>query len=288
MQLIIYLNRFLLADRGFGKIRILNIIVLSGFLLGSSVFLAWADDASSLFDKPLHETHAPLPLDPYNPHSKPLLSCFYYTHFMVKQVDLGEKGAEQLSILPYFAKNHDSPCLRANAKDEMVIDSKTWNGYFKGVRGDFVFFVADDGTNGGLGFAVYNGPDGTKIFEDVAKLDHDTINFAAIAVWSDPEDQSETVLQLRYRRVYLAPCSLRADETRCLSRIQRIVGLTEASSAICSAAYEAEKKRTPEYASKVDFYSSVITYDVEVVLNRRNTAVRVAPSSKAMECYIAD
>jgi len=119
--------------------RILKVMFLIGLWLCPAS--SWGRDGRtpSLFDKPLLEKHAPLPRDPANPQFKPLLSCFYYPLFMVKQVDLGEEGAEQLSIL-YREKGREQPlCRRANAKDEMVINPNEWTGYFKGVRGKFVF-----------------------------------------------------------------------------------------------------------------------------------------------------
>lgn len=268
--------------------RMLRKTMMFGLLFGTFSFLSWAGGASPLFDKPLHETHTPLPLDPDNPQSKPMLSCFYYQDFMVKQVDLGEEGAEQLSILHVQKGQTDPPCSRANAKDEIVIDSKTWSGYFEGVKGDFVFFHAEDGFNDGLSFAVFNGWDGYKLFEDAAKLDKSVIAFAEIKLLIDPKSDPETAIRLRYRRVYVAQCSLRADEKDCWKNIQQITGLTEAMPPSCEAAYEAEKKRLPKYANMVDTYPSNITYEVEVVLNRRNSVVRVTPISKAMECYLGD
>ena len=125
--------------------RTIRTILLSEFLLGSACFLACASGSCPLFDIPLHETHTTLPSYPDNPQSKPVLSCFYYPDFMVKQVDIGEQGAEEISIL-HRAKDRGEPqCLRANIKDEIVVDSRVWSGYFEGVKGNLVFLRADDG-----------------------------------------------------------------------------------------------------------------------------------------------
>ncbi len=268
--------------------RLLGKILLTGVMLGSYISMAWAGDASPVFDKPSHETHTPLALDPRNPHAKPMLSCFYYPHFMVKQIDLGEKGAEQLSILPAIKDRAEPPCLRVKAKDEMVIDPKTWSGYFEGVKGDFVFFVADDGLNGGLGFAVYSGTDGAKLFDDVAKSGERAIRFTTLAEQIDPDIDSGTFLKLTYRRVYPAKCSLRDDEKDCWKSIQEVIGLTDAATPNCAVAYETEKKRAPKFADNVDSYDSVIAYEVDVELNLKGTTLRVIPTSKAMECYLAN
>lgn len=251
--------------------RIPKFIFVGGLLLGPAFALATAPVSTSLFDKPLQEKHVPLPKDPDNPQSRPMLSCFYYPHFMVKQVDLGEEGAEQLSILPLSKGQAEPSCRRANAKDEMVIDSRAWSGYFKGVMGNFVFFDADDGVNGGSGFAVFSGADGGKIFEDIAKSDLRSVALVAPGPQRGPNSNSPSAIQLRYRRVYQAPCSLRAAEQNCWASIRQLTGLTDASPPHCAAADP-----------------SVLTYDVEAVLDSRDTTVRVTAASKVMECYAAD
>lgn len=268
--------------------RILKIIFVSGLLLGPAFPLASAPVSSPLFDKPLQEKHVPLPKDPDNPQSKPMLSCFYYPHFMVKQVDLGELGAEQLSILPVSKGQAAPPCRRANAKDEMVIDAREWSGYFKGVKNDFVFFDADDGVNDGSGFAVFSGADGGKIFEDIAKSDLRSVALIAPGPQSGPNSDSASAILLRYRRVYEAPCSLRADQKNCWNSIEQVTGLADIAPPNCDAAYQAEEKKSPANARETALDPSVITYEVEVVLDSRDTAMRVTPTSKAVECYPAD
>jgi hypothetical protein len=262
--------------------------LLIGLLLGTAGSLTSATNSSTFFDKPLLEKHIPLPDNPDSSGSKPLLSCFYYSNVMVKQIDLGNLGAEQLSILPRAKDSAEPRCVRANAKGEIVIDPNTWSGYFEGVKGNFVFFVAEDGFFGGLPFGVFSASDGRKIFEDSAKADIRAIRFLSIEPLNDPQDETDSALKLRYRRVYAAQCSLRADEKSCWGQIKQITGLTEIAPPDCAPAYEAEKKRLPEYASRVDSYPSVIAYEVEAVLNPRNTAVRVAPASRVMECYLGD
>jgi hypothetical protein len=206
---------------------------------------------------------------------------------MVKQVDLGEKGAEQLSIVPYWMKEDKKPpCVRANATDEMVIGPREWGGYFKGVKGDFVFFESADRSDGGSPFAVFNAVDAAKIFVDAVKVTKNSTEFTSLAVLSYPKNDRDFVLALRYRRVYWAPCSLRADEKDCWNLVRKITGLTELSPPNCAAAYETEAKKSPE-DSTLTIDPSVITYDVEIMLDSGG-AVRVAPVSKAMECYPAE
>jgi hypothetical protein len=264
-------------------------ICLIGLLFGTSCSLSWAGDASPLFDKPLREIHTTLPPDPDNPYfKKPLLSCYYFRNFMVKQLDFGEKGAEQLSILRYWLKdNKEPPCLRANATDEMVIGPREWSGYFEGVKSDFIFFVSADGSDGGSSFAVFDAVDAWKIFVDAEKVTNNATEFTTLALLNHPENENDAVLELRYRRVYRAPCSLRADEKNCWSLIRHITGLMESLPPNCSIAYGAKEKAYPENATSLKTDPSVITYDVEVVLDS-GSAVRVTPVSKAMECYPAE
>jgi hypothetical protein len=77
--------------------------LLALFLLFSSLTPLPAEAAKmakarspSVFDKALAVKRVPLKPDPLNPSAKAVLQCAYYTGFMVKQIDLGEKGADQL------------------------------------------------------------------------------------------------------------------------------------------------------------------------------------------------
>ena len=125
--------------------------------------------SAGLFDAPTKSVRLPLPSDPANPQAKAQLSCFYYPHFMVKQVDLGELGAQQLSMVAIASGQKRPGCKRENSPDEKVISSDDWSGYFWGVKGGYVFFSAEDGWNSGMGFAVFTAAETKKIFEDVAK-----------------------------------------------------------------------------------------------------------------------
>ena len=65
-------------------------------MLGAIVTLAAApasaSDVSSFLDKPVKIVRVPLPRDPDNPQAKPELSCSYFPHFAVKQIDLVNPG----------------------------------------------------------------------------------------------------------------------------------------------------------------------------------------------------
>jgi hypothetical protein len=170
----------------------------------------------------------------------------------------------------------------------MVINPKEWTGYFKGVRGKFVFFDGADGENGGSLFSVYSAVYGTSIFADITASELVSIDSIPAVAQSDTNRETESGIKLRYRRVYEASCSLRLDEKKCWATIKEITGLTEMSPPSCSASYEAEEKKSPSDTKSFESDPSVITYDVEVVLDSRNTVARVTPISKAIGCYPAD
>ncbi len=143
-------------------------IILLSTLLSATAF-AKDKDAAGLFDKPLKVAKVPLPADPLNPQAKPVVSCSYFKDFAVKEINRGEVGAE-LSIVPLSAGGEAYKCGEAAAPGEIA--TKDWSGYFKGAKGAYVFYSADDGHNGGMGFAIYNGADGKKLFDDTAMKLH--------------------------------------------------------------------------------------------------------------------
>jgi hypothetical protein len=217
-----------------------------------------------LFAKPENVTRVPLAPDPENPQAKAELSCFQFKDFAVKQLDRGEKGAAQLSILP-LAAGEKPACTEENAANELVIEGSDWSGYFKGVKDNFVFFDADDGWNGGVGFAVFAATDGKKLFSDTARNGLRTLTIAG------------TALTLRYTRVYGAPCSLYADAKGCWKAIQEETGITQAQAPDCSAAYKAAVKETKGDAKQIAAVPSVIEYEVEVMLDTSTQKITAKP-----------
>ena len=240
--------------------------------LAAAWLCAMPASAEALFDRAAKVVRQPLPKDPLNPQARTRVSCHYYPGFMVKEVDLGEKGAEQLSILPIAAGGKRPGCTRDNAPDERVIGGNDWTGYFRGVKGRHLFFDADDGWNGGIGFAVF-APDGRKLFEDAAKI------------WKSVAAAPAGVV-LRYTRVYLAKCSLRADPAGCWQQVSRATGLSGAAPD-CKAAYERERKRTPQFAEQILEVPSVIDYEVETVLAADAAKTRPV-TGKALGCRPSD
>jgi hypothetical protein len=105
------------------------------------------------------------------------------------------------------------------------LDGKEWSGYFKGVKGDYAFFDAEDGVNGAIGFAVFATPDVHKVLEDSALGD---LQNAAT---------DGTTLTLRYRRSFAADCSAPHDGAACWTKIAGALGLPPDAAPDCAGAY---------------------------------------------------
>ncbi len=228
---------------------------------------------ADVFDKPLDKQIVKLLADPDTPQAKPKRSCFYYPGFMVKEVDLGEVGADELAIAP-IAKGGQKLSCDAKTAHEIVIKSDDWSGYFEGVKGDFVFFTSGDGVNGGMPFAVFN-KDGKKLFEETAG----TELFRSIAL-------SDGGIAMRYRRVFKAPCSLYADAKGCWKKIMAVTSLPEAARPDCAAAYEKEIKRTPKFAKDIPTLPTIIGYNVEA--RYAGGKLTFAPLAGPATCWLED
>lgn len=215
-----------------------------------------------VFDAPAKIEVRKLPKDTYNPQAKPKLTCTRYGAFAVKEVDRGEKGAEKLAIIPA-----DAPCA-VDTPGEIRIDME---GYFKGVIGDYIFFDASDGWDGGVPFIVF-APDGRKLFEDsVEKGD-----FALAS-------REGKTLRLQYTRVFHAPCSLYERTAECDGQVMELTGLGGEGAAPatdlpdCTRIYDAQLKDTaPEYRDSLKSSPSVLVYPVE--LNFDGERLTIMPS----------
>jgi hypothetical protein len=211
---------------------------------------------------------------------------------MVKEVDLGEKGAQRLAIVP-TGKNKLQTCSRMRDPGERAINPDDWSGYFMGVKGDLVFFSADDGWNGGMGFAIYDARTGRKIFDDVALGDLEFTNPPGAAT------------SLRYIRVVDGGCVIPKEQTACWDSIRKKFDLEAASQPDCKNGYEksaealakgrcqAQKADNPECLAKemslarqqANDANSVIAYPVEVVVGTNPT---VKPLAGDLHCWPAD
>lgn len=259
-----------------------NILVLSS--------LVCAAHAAS-FDTPTFKKTVDLGPSRSSPGTRSKVTCYFFPHFMVKEVDMGEKGAQRLAIV--LGKSKDHICSRLRDPGEKVINSDDWSGYFKGVKGDLVFFDADDGVNGGLGFAVYDSKTLKKVFDDVALGE---------LTFSDSGGAQTT---LAYTRVADGGCIVPKEQNSCWDKIKTKFGLENASAPDCKAGYEnsaqelakgrcqAQNAANPQCLAKeielarrqTNDANSVIAYPVEVVLSA-NPAVK--PTAGNARCWPSD
>jgi hypothetical protein len=184
------------------------------------------------------------------------LSCYFYRTFMVKGYDTGQKGAEWLAIVP-IEKGVVPACDRSHVSGERVIEKPDWAGYFKGAKGNLVFFNNADGTDGGLPFVVYDTRTGQKIFDDSAydssmwsKKGEDS-PFNQLRVSSAQDGQ----LTLRYLRVVKADCDLHTEMTSCWEQVRKKLALKGAQMPVCSG-----------YKGIPTRWASAVAYPVEVLI----------------------
>ena len=194
------------------------------------------------------------------------LTCYFYTKAMVKEYDAGQKGAEWHAIVP-VQEGTLPKCVETHSQEERVIDGGEWDGYFKGVKGKFVFFDAADGTDAGIPFAVYDSITGKKLFEDSAydsrierkKVEQSPFNRMRVATAADG------TLLLRYLRVAEAGCDLRGKNEPCWEEVAKKFALTSHQPPVCA-----------RYKNLPTPWESAIAYPVESSLSER-------PETKTIE-----
>jgi hypothetical protein len=228
-----------------------------------------------VFEKPAKISSVALPPDSYNPTFKHTRICYYYRGTMVKEVNYeDEKGAHRLSLVP-ISLNEKPPACNADNAREIVISK--WSGYYLGKRGAAFFFDADDGINGGMPFVAYTAF-GNQILEDSSEL---TARKTIRSVRMDA-----TALVVRYRRAWLAPCSLYADPAACWTTIMAQTGIVERARPNCRALYEAEMKRTSKYAADIAKSQTMIGYEVEARTSQGKTSFTALPGR--VTCWLED
>ena len=258
----------------------------------SAVLLLVVASCAATFDPPRSKKTVVLGPSPARTKTLAKVNCYVYPAFMVKEVDMGEKGAERLAIVP-IAHGVVPPCTRAKGRTEMVINPDEWSGYFKGVKGDLVFFDADDGWNGGMGFIVYSSKTGKKLFEDSRAGD---LGFL-------PPQNGQIVL--RYTRIIDSRCNLPREQEACWQQVTKTVGVEKLPQPDCQKAYEesaqalakgrceAQKAKTPQCVAKeislareqTSQATSIIAYPVEVTLSSQP---EIKPITGDVKCWPSD
>jgi hypothetical protein len=219
-----------------------------------SVCTFGADDEVSPFDKPVKAVLdlGPSPYHQASLHMRKKLTCFVYPTFMVKEYDDGSKGARWISILRFEGNNRPG-CSFSHLRGEKVLP---WGGYFKGAKDSFAFIDADDGTDGGLPFAVYDTRNGKEVFRDSARM---AGNNHVRALFTDfhIERDNEQRLVLRYLRVVSAACDLNKDPSLCWKQVRTRYRIDASQPPACIG-YE------HDYRGK---WPSAVGYQVSVTLD---------------------
>jgi hypothetical protein len=267
--------------------RIVPLRILFSFLALTS--LAWAGS----FDQPVAKKTVDLGPSKSSPGSRAKVTCYFFSSFMVKEVDMGEKGADRLAVVP-ITRSKTHTCTRLRDPGERVVNPDDWTGYFKGVKGGLVFFDADDGVNGGIGFAVYDSKTMNKVFDDVAVGD---------LKFSDAPGPQVTIA---YTRVVDGGCIVPKDPSACWQAIQKKLGLENATVPDCKAGYEksaqdlakgrcqAQNTDNPQcLANELPLArkqsgdaNSIIVYPVETLIGPTATIRPVAGSN--LRCWPSD
>lgn len=232
----------------------------------------FADDAD-IFDKPVKTDIVKLPKNPDLPENEPAISCDHYQNFMIKQIDLGEMGAAKIALLPADAACEDTTAGEKVIKDDMV-------GYFMGVKGNFLFFSASDGFNGGLPIIVYDATALKKLFDFSTFLGED----GEAPLFSKMEAQDKK-LSVSFTNVYTADCSLYDADKACVDKVKAATGL--ATLPDCKKVYDDVIAGSPEYAEDIKKSGSVLDYDVDLVFENDKMTMTPVPNKETV-CMVPD
>jgi len=260
---------------------------------------AGADDTSP-FDRPLQTRRVVLGPSPNTPGQQSVVRCSTYVGFMVKEIDTAEVGDDQISVVPLQSPAERPACKAANRPGEKIVPTDVWGGYFLGVKAGYLFLSAEDGVNGGMGFAVMRSDEPSRLlFQDLATLDHDRVGLRAISVEGDR-------LRLRYTRLHAAPCSVQTGGATCWARIVAETHVPSSPAPDCAAGYlrakrelaagrcEAQSHRgdaaclSKELQGMADWDASpsIIGYDVDVVVGPGGP--QMTATGAAGSCWPAD
>lgn len=228
------------------------------FVLSVPVFAAAQSDS---FDTPLKKNVVDFGLSENNPpgghNFRVKLYCFFYPTFVVKEYDNeGQKGAQWAAIVP-IQEETTPACTRTHATGERVIEYPEWSGYFKGAKGNLVFFYASDGTNGGMPFVVYDARTGTKIFQDSAFDSTWLHNKVEVSLFNRPRATStpDGQISLRYLRVVEADCDLYREKGPCWEQVRKKLEVKGTEVPACGG-----------YKNVTTRWISAVAYPVEVSL----------------------
>jgi hypothetical protein len=239
-----------------------------------SIPLCTSAQSHNSFDKPLQKRVVDFGPSPYVSGYRIKLTCYFFAEFMVEEFDEGQKGAEWLAILPNDG-THPPTCTQPQPSEQTVY-KPDWNGYFRAVKGRFVFFDAADGTDGGMSFGVYDSRTGKRVFKDstydtqIFRIKAAPSMFNQLRVKGAPDGQ----LTLKYLRVVGTECDLHSEALHCWPQVRTQFDIKTTQVPACSG-YKGIPTRWP----------SAIAYPVEVSLLPEPTRKTIAGPVK---CWPVD
>jgi len=213
-------------------------------LAASSLFAQTnADGPDEGFDKPVRKTVVDLGPSPYYMparHVRKRLMCYHYSSFTVKEYDEGQKGAEWLSVVP----SANTACTLKRSEGEIILE---WpEGYFWGAAGKYAIFVAADGVDGGLPFAVFDASTGRKLFED-SVLNGYVQNALKIKNAFRIRAEAEQAPKFTYLRVVRTDCNINAAQSDCWPKVRKEYGIVQTDIPVCSGYQQADWESAVEY-----------------------------------------
>jgi hypothetical protein len=225
-------------------------------------------------------------LDPAatEPGSSKEVRCFYFSHVLVKEIDEGEIGDQQISYMILGPGQAIPDCAEKPIAGEKKLRSD--ESYFWGTAADRLFLVDADGANGTIGFRVYDPQSSRELFHDTIKLDSRLREITADA----------GKLHLSYTRAVTGSCSVVTGGETCWRAITGKMQMPETAPPDCRAGYDAAMRRqveeacsgqggdsdkaeclqreTKDRSTGWETAPSVVSYDVDVVVGPTDEVAR--------------
>ena len=201
-----------------------------------------------------------------DPGSGKEVRCFYFPRLMVKEIDEGEIGDQQISYMILGPGQSIPDCAEKLIPGEKKLRSE--ESYFWGTAADRVFLVDADGANGTIGFRVYEPQSSRELFHDTIKLDSRLREVTAEA----------GKLHLSYTRAVTGSCSVVTGGETCWRAIIRKMQMPESAPPDCRAGYEAALRRMVEESCRDQRGDSDKAECLQRETKERNTGWEAAPS----------
>ena len=231
-----------------------------------------------------------------DPGSSKEVRCFYFPSVMVKEIDEGEIGDQQISYILLGPGQTIPDCAEKAIAGERKLPAE--ESYFWGVAADSLFLIDADSANRTIGFRIYEPQSSRELFHDTIKLDS-RLRDATMKTGK---------LRLSYTRAVTGYCSVVTGGETCWRAIAGKMQMPETPPPPdCSAGYEAALRRLAEEACKAqsgekaecleretkerstgwEAAPSVVGYDVDVVVGPTDEVARTF-SGGPIACWPSD